>query len=259
MTAKEWEEKFSEVTSNKLHHFTKLKNGYQAYYSFGKYGDRAIIFDSEEFIQKFYNNYSGLMKRTHALNFIFKAEPKYFDEIQKFTTELLLQKRFDELCEYMKSYVPKTRVDDCYGKHLTWFIATSYCVQGYAFRCDQFNEVVEEIGNRGMLYTSSELSMMQTPTRHKYCYAKTDFSDCMYPEVRLVGDIACVVGWCIDAWLSEKFSEFINDDPFYKYNVNDKRRDPSIERLEQRMEAAIRKFVKDIPIDMLAMKEAGII
>ena len=256
MTAKEWEARFSDIPSNRLHDFVKCGKGYSAHYSFGEYGDREIIFDTDEFIQKFFDNYSSNMKRTHIVNFIFKADTLYFKDVEDVVKPLVYQRRFDELQKYMDSYIPKTRQGDDFGKRLQWFTATAYCETGYAFKCESFNNFVNELRGHGLMWSDGWLRDMKTPSERKYCYTKTDLSDLQYPKVRLVGRCGCTAGNHIDAWLVDKYDEFIKNDPFYAYNVNDERRDSSIERLEQRKEAAIRKFVEEMPIYSLAIKEA---
>lgn len=264
MTAKEWEEKFNEIPGYPLHSFKRNSGGvcanagsYETVYSFGKYGSKKIVFDNEKFLQRFFDSISNHRKRAHILKVIARTTcDENVSSIKQDVQKLLYQNRFDELAEYMKKYVPE--------QHPTNQDDKLYCIEiesmvyyDYPYTSKEFNYTLKELKSRRVV---RDLIEFMTTGKYncdsEYCYVTTDLSDCMYPEVRLVGDISCVTGECIDAWLVEQFDKFIDNDPFYKYNVNDERRDSSIERLEQRKDAAIKKFIKEMPIYSLAIKEA---
>jgi hypothetical protein len=264
MRAKEWEEKFKEIPGYPLHSFKQNSGGvcanagsYEAVYSFGKYGSRKIVFDNERFLQRFFDSISKHRKRAHMLKVVARAncDENVRDIIQD-VQRLLYQKKFDELADIMKQYIPKPHPTNPDAK-LYCHVIASMVYYDYPYTSKEFNDTLEELRSRRVVRDSIEFMITgKYNYDSKYCYVTTDLSDCMYPEVRLVGDIACVEGEYIDYWLVEQFDKFIEDDPFYKYNVNDERRDPSIERLEQRKDAAIKKFIKDMPIYSLAIKEA---
>lgn len=264
MTAKEWEEKFNEIPGYPLHSFKQNSGGvcdnagsYEAVYSFGKYGSRKIVFDNEGFLKRFFDRISKHRKRAHIIKVVARANcdenvRDMIPEVQR----MLYQNRFDELADYMKQYVPKQHPTNP-NAELYCNVIASMVWYDYPLASNEFNDTLKELRSRRVVKDSIEfMTTGENNFDSENCYVTTDLSDCMYPEVRFVGDISCVTGECIDAWLSGKFSEFIDNDPFYKYNVNDERRDSSIERLEQRKDAAIRKFIKEMPIYSLAIKEA---
>lgn len=230
---------------------------YEAVYSFGKYGSRKIVFDNEKFLQRFFDSISNHRKRAHILKVVARAncDENVRDIIQD-VQRLLYQKKFDELADLMKQYIPKPHPTNNDAK-LYCHVIASMVYYDYPYTNKEFNDTLKELKSRRVVRDSIEfMTTGKYNCDSEYCYVTTDLSDCMFPRVRIVVDIECVVGECIDAWLIEQFNKFIDNDPFHKYNVTDERHDPSIERFEQRKTAAIKKFIKEMPINSLALKEA---
>lgn len=264
MTAKEWEEKFKEIPGYPLHSFKQNSGGvcadfgsYEAVYSFGKYGAKKIVFDNEGFLKRFFDRISKHRKRAHILKVVTHANcDKNISDMIQYVQRLLYQNRFDELADYMKQYTPKPHPTNPNAK-LYCSVVASMVWYDYPYTSKEFNNTLKELKSRRVVKDSIEfITTGENNCDSKYCYVTTDLSDCMYPKVRIVGEIPCVEGECIYSWLVKQFDEFIKNDPFYKYNVNDERRDSSIERLEQRKIAAIERFIKEMPIYSLALKEA---
>lgn len=169
-----WNDRFHKIPCDgKVEIIGLCKDCYDVKYNFGKYGSRYTDLTEEE-LQSFYNKLDDMYKVYHSIVFAFKCDSLYMDELRNEVNEMVFNEKYTELSEFMNNYIPKTKLDDPFGRRLCWARISSISEYCYAFQCERLRNICDKIGN----------------IKNKYCDVEFDCSNASYPRFTLINDLS---------------------------------------------------------------------